>query len=158
MLAPFPNHLPWRSVCLLGLAVAVLPGFVSGANALDPSGLWKTIDDKTGRPRGTVRIYEENGAFFGKIESTVDPAEAKKKCKPCKDGRKDQPVIGLLILRNMKGQGEAGEFGGGDILDPDTGSVYRCNMRLTSAGGKLVLRGYIGFSLLGRSQTWIREQ
>jgi uncharacterized protein (DUF2147 family) len=141
----------------LGLAVVVLPGFGSSTDAVNPSGLWKTIDDKTGRPRGTVRIYEENGAFFGKIEATVDPAEAKKRCGLCKGERKDKPVIGLLILRNMKGQGGAGEFGGGDILDPDTGFVYRCNMRLTSAGGKLVLRGYIGFSLLGRSQTWIRE-
>lgn len=120
-----------------------------------PAGLWKTIDDKTKRPRGTVLIYEQDGLFFGKIASTFNPAEAREKCVSCRDERKDQPVIGLLILRNMKENGS--QFDGGDILDPDTGKVYRCRMQLTDGGAKLILRGYIGFSLLGRSQTWLRE-
>ena len=54
----------------------------------------------------------------------------------------------------MKPDGSA--FTGGDILDPDSGSVYRCKMHLEQDGTRLSVRGYIGFALLGRSQTWQR--
>jgi uncharacterized protein (DUF2147 family) len=50
-----------------------------------------------------------------------------------------------------------GAYGGGGILDPDTGSVYRCKFHLAKDGTVLVVRGYIGISLLGRSQTWQRQ-
>ncbi|MGO8855952.1 MAG: DUF2147 domain-containing protein [Steroidobacteraceae bacterium] len=76
-------------------------------------------------------------------------------CVPCSDERKDQPIIGLIIIRNMKPDGN--EYDGGDILDPDSGSVYRCKMHVERDGSRLALRGYIGFSLLGRSQTWERQ-
>lgn len=142
---------------LAALALGLLPIPFALAAPPGPAGLWKTIDDKTKKPRGQVLIYEQNGLFFGRIASTFNPAEALKRCVPCKDERKDQPVIGLLILRNMKGEGEDGEYDGGDILDPDNGTVYRCKMRLADGGKKLIVRGYIGFSLLGRSQTWLRE-
>lgn len=69
--------------------------------------------------------------------------------------RKNQPVVGMVILTGMRKNGS--EYNGGEILDPDTGWVYRCKMRLVEGGKKLILRGYLGFSLLGRSQTWIRE-
>lgn len=119
-----------------------------------PVGRWKTIDDKTGNPKAIVQIYEENGKLFGKIEKSLNP-NAKKFCEKCKDDRKGQPIVGLLIIRGMARHGD--EYSGGDILDPDNGSVYRCKMRLQEQGGKLSVRGFIGFSLLGRSQTWSRE-
>jgi uncharacterized protein (DUF2147 family) len=144
-----------ESVCFLALAFGYLAALPLAADA-GPAGVWKTVDDKTGKPRGTVLIYEQNGAFFGKIASTFNPKEADERCTLCKDKRKDGPVIGLLILRNMK-ENSGGEYDGGDILDPDTGAVYRCKMRLAEGGKKLVVRGYIGFALLGRSQVWSRE-
>jgi uncharacterized protein (DUF2147 family) len=120
-----------------------------------PTGLWKTIDDKTGKPRGTVRIFARDGEFFGKIESSLDPKDATEVCDKCSDDRKDKPIIGLVIMRRMKKKGD--EYSGGDILDPDTGTVYRCKFRILEGGKKLSLRGYVGISLLGRSQIWIRE-
>lgn len=125
--------------------------------AADPSvaGTWKTIDDKTHTARGTVRLYEENGAIFGKIETSLNPKDASEVCNLCPGDRKNKPIIGLVFLRNMKKEG--GEYGGGDILDPDTGRVYRCKMTLEDGGNKLVVRGFVGFSLLGRSQVWIRQ-
>lgn len=126
------------------------------AGELSPVGLWKTIDDKTGKPRGVVRIYEVNGELFGKIVSTFDPAEAKQVCGLCTGDRKDKPVIGMVILRHMKKHDA--EYAGGDIMDPDTGSVYRCKLRLGDNGAKLELRGFIGFSLLGRTQIWSRHE
>jgi uncharacterized protein (DUF2147 family) len=127
----------------------------ASAAELSPAGLWRTIDDKTGRPRGIVRIYEQNGQVFGKIESSLLAVEAKEICDRCPGERKNQPFIGMVILTGMKKSGA--EYNGGEILDPDTGWVYRCKMRLTENGKKLILKGYLGISLLGRSQTWLRE-
>jgi uncharacterized protein (DUF2147 family) len=126
--------------------------------AAEPSvvGVWKTIDDKTHRARGTVRLYEENGAIFGRIITSADPKDVTEVCNLCEADRHNKPIIGLVFLRNMKKQGA--EYGGGDILEPDTGRVYRCKMTLEDGGKKLVVRGFIGVSLLGRTQVWIREQ
>lgn len=139
---------------LLGvaLALAALPAAAAAA-ADSPIGLWKTIDDKTGAPRAIVRIYEHDGRLFGKIEGSFTPGAEHRVCEVCSDERKGQPMLGLIIIRNMKRTD--GEYSGGDILDPDTGSVYHCKMHVEDAT-RLVLRGYIGFSLLGRNQTWQR--
>ncbi|HTT61471.1 MAG TPA: DUF2147 domain-containing protein [Bryobacteraceae bacterium] len=136
------------------LLLAALAVWATDAALLTPIGRWKTIDDKTGKPKAIVQIYEENGKLFGKIEATLQP-DAKKFCEKCKDARKGQPVIGMVILRGMALH--AGEYSGGDILDPDNGSVYRCKMHLQEHGNQLSVRGFIGFSLLGRSQVWTRE-
>lgn len=120
-----------------------------------PVGAWRTVDDKTGKPRSIVRIYEENGRIFGRVEASLNPQTAGRVCDQCKDERKGQPIVGMVIIRGIRKAGD--EFGGGDILDPDNGTVYRCKMRLLENGKKLLVRGYIGISLLGRSQTWTRE-
>jgi uncharacterized protein (DUF2147 family) len=137
---------------LFALVLAALP-----AVAAEPgiAGRWKTFDDKTGKAKGIVLIYEQNGQFFGKVESSIDPKDANNICDLCKDERKNKPNVGMVILRHLKRDGD--EYDGGDILDPDNGKVYRCKARLEEGGKKLVVRGYIGISLLGRSQTWTRE-
>jgi uncharacterized protein (DUF2147 family) len=119
-----------------------------------PAGLWKTFDDRTHKARGTVRIYEENGIFFGKIESSFNPEEVTEHCGKCAGDRKDAPIIGLEFLRGMTRHGA--EYNGGDILDPESGYIYRCRFALSSDGEKLFVRGYLGLSLFGRTQTWIR--
>src|SRR5580692_9582723 len=116
-----------------------------------PLGLWKTFDDKTGDARAIVRIYEENGKLFGRIERSFRPGSEKRVCEVCADERKNQPIIGLLIIRDMKASD--GEYSGGDILDPENGSVYRCKFHVDDSGTHLIVRGFIGFSLLGRTQT-----
>jgi uncharacterized protein (DUF2147 family) len=125
------------------------------AQSPSPAGLWKTLDDKTGKPHGMIRIYEEGGKLFGKVEQSFLPGAEHRVCGGCTDERKNQPIIGLVFIRNMHWDGV--EFSGGDILDPDSGSVYHCKMHLEKDGAVLIVRGYIGFSLLGRSQTWLRE-
>lgn len=119
-----------------------------------PAGLWKTFDDRTHKARGTIRIYEENGVFFGRIESSFNPAELTEHCDKCADDRKDAPIIGLVILRGMSRHGS--EYVGGQILDPETGSVYRCRLVLSIDGEHLLVRGYLGLAIFGRTQTWIR--
>lgn len=124
-------------------------------NAPSPIGLWKTFDDKTGNARGLVRIYEQDGKLFGRIEQSFTPGVEHRVCAVCTDDRKNQPIIGLVIIRNMTARD--GAYAGGDILDPDNGSVYRCTFHLEQDGTRLVVRGYIGFSLLGRRQIWQRQ-
>ena len=138
------------------LMLAALGGQTAyAANDTSPLGLWKTFDDKTGKPKGIVRIYEDNGALFGKIERSFVPNADTRTCVLCTDERKNQPIIGLVIMRNMKPAGDA--WAGGDILDPESGSVYHCTIRLENGGARLVVRGYIGMPLLGRSQNWERQ-
>lgn len=130
----------------------------SGAPAAAPEspvGVWKTVDDKTGMPRALVRIYLQDGKYFGRIEQSFKPGAETRVCSQCTDERKNQPIIGLVIMRNIAWRD--GEYGGGDILDPDNGSVYRCKFHFDKDGTLLVVRGFIGISLLGRSQTWQRQ-
>jgi uncharacterized protein (DUF2147 family) len=122
-----------------------------------PLGLWQTIDDHTGAPRAVVQIAQDaNGVLSGKVVKGLMPGERPdRRCTACTDYRKDQLIIGMTILSGMHKDGDSWE--GGQILDPDNGKVYRCKMHLEKDGQQLVVRGYIGVSLLGRSQTWIRQ-
>ena len=135
--------------------VVVVPGIAVGISP-SAAGVWKTIDDKTHQARGTIRIYEQNGEFFGKILSSVDPEEAAARCEKCTGDLRNQPISGLVILRGLKRQGN--EYTGGEITDPETGSTYHCQLKLSDDGSKLAVRGYLGFSLLGRTQIWLRQE
>src|ERR1700694_5891775 len=144
------------SLVLLTLVFAGAPAAASdAADPQSPIGSSKTVDDKTGMPRAIVRIYMQDGKYFGRIEQSFTPGAETRVCSVCTDERRNQPIIGLLILRSVRLRD--GEYGGGDILDPDTGSVYRCKFHLEKDGTVLVVRGFIGISLLGRSQTWQRQ-
>ncbi|HMK84403.1 MAG TPA: DUF2147 domain-containing protein [Steroidobacteraceae bacterium] len=144
-----------RTASLAMLLIAMLGASASEADPSSPIGLWKTFDDKTGNARAIVRIYEEHGRLFGRIERSFTPGAENRVCAVCTDERKDRPILGLVIIRNM--QRTDGEYKGGDILDPDNGSVYRCKFHLDQEGTRLVVRGFIGISLLGRTQTWQRQ-
>jgi uncharacterized protein (DUF2147 family) len=145
------------------LAVAcLLGGFAASAfaQATSPAGLWKTIDDNTKREKSFVRIVDTGGVFTGKVEKIVDPDAPKDAvCKECSDERKDKPILGMTIIRNMKQSGDDKTmFEGGDILDPNNGKVYQSKMKLVDNGTKLEVRGFVGISLLGRTQTWVRAE
>src|SRR5580693_10158941 len=90
------------ALTLFSLAFAGFPAAaLHAADLQSPVGLWKTIDDKTGKPRAIVRIYVEDGKYFGKIEQSFTPGAESRVCSMCKDERKNQPIIVLLIIRNM---------------------------------------------------------
>jgi len=120
--------------------------------------LWKNIDDASGKPRALIRIAESNGTLQGKIEKVFPgPSEDRNpKCEKCEGALKNVPVIGLVILSGLKKDGA--EYTGGKILDPDNGKVYSSKIQLTDAGKKLNVRGYVGVSMLGRSQIWLRQE
>lgn len=138
------------------LSLAALAAGAAPGDSNSPVGAWRTIDDKTGKTRSIVQVYEQGGELFARVEQDLTPGGAAARCTRCKDERKDQPLIGLVFMRRMKL--DDGEYRGGDILDPDNGSIYRCKLRLEDNGRKLKVRGFIGFSVFGRTQTWEREQ
>ena len=123
-----------------------------------PVGTWKTIDDATGKPKAIVRITENNGVLQGKIEKLLRGPEEDQnpKCDKCKDANKDQPIIGLVMLTGLKQDGN--EWSGGQILDPADGKVYKTKAELIDGGTKLKLRAYVGIPMIGRTQTWLREE
>ena len=150
----------YRSVTM-PLEIAILSAVIwsaASASELSPVGLWKTIDDNTGKPRGLVRIMEVNGEYQGKVEKifTAPGEDPDPKCEKCDGARHNQPVTGMTILWGLKKQGD--EYQGGAILDPGNGKVYRARMKLDGEGEKLSVRGFIGFALLGRTQTWVRDE
>lgn len=120
------------------------------------TGHWETIDDETGKPSSIIEIFKVGDVFKGKIIKLIDPDEPTPTCNKCPGEKLDKPVLGLEIIWGMKETKPNQEWGGGEILDPRKGKSYKCRMHLIADGRKLNVRGYIGFSLLGRTQTWMR--
>jgi uncharacterized protein (DUF2147 family) len=146
-------------VRFLVCATALLTAASVFADPGSPAGLWRTIDDKTGKERSLIRITETDGVFEGRVEQLLNRQpddDPENLCRKCEGARKDQPIIGMTILWGLKKDGE--QWSGGEILDPKNGKVYRAKMKLADNGAKLEVRGFIGVSLFGRSQTWIREE
>jgi uncharacterized protein (DUF2147 family) len=124
----------------------------------NPTGLWRTMDDATGKPRGEVRIRERDGKLVGTLVRSLapDPSKEPLTCKPCSDDRKDQPMAGLEMIRGAKAVASSPWFEDGEILDPDNGKIYKLKMRVSDDGKSLLVRGYIG--PFYRTQTWERAQ
>ena len=144
---------------LLLATLAAAPARAADADPpATPVGRWKTIDDNTGKAKSIVLIWEEGGKLFGKVDQILDPPadHPDPVCVKCEGDLKDQPVLGLRIMWDFRKDGE--RWSGGRILDPDNGKTYRCNLSLADGGKKLDVRGFIGIALIGRTQTWIREE
>ncbi len=137
-------------------SAAVLPSYAS--DAISPVGLWRTIDDETGKAKSLVRITEVNGELQGTIEKLFrEPNEDQTpRCDKCTGDKKDKPVIGMMIMTGLKHDGKI--YAGGEITDPKNGKMYKCKMWTEEQGKKLHVRGFIGMALLGRTQIWVREQ
>lgn len=141
-------------VLSLFLTCLTTAAFAAGAT---PTGLWRTVDDHSGKPRSLVRINETNGEYSAVIEKgllATDTPDAV--CDKCKDERKGQRIVGMTIVKGIKLKD--GHYEGGEILDPENGKTYRCLMKLDSTGNELEVRGFIGIALIGRSQIWTRVE
>ena len=124
-----------------------------------PAGLWKTIDDDGKTEKSSVRIVINGGVLTGKVEHITDPAKADEKCVKCDDDRKDKPIVGMVIINDVKQDAEESNvWAGGLILDPAKGSTYKVRLKLIDGGKKLEVRGYIGSPMFGRTQTWVRAE
>ncbi len=117
-------------------------------------GKWKTIDDSTGEPRSIVDVYERGGKVYGKITKLYrKPGEDPDPL--CDDCETDNPrfmkkIIGMEIMEGLVKDDQ--EYGGGFILDPENGKVYRCKIWVED--NQLKVRGYIG--PFYRTQNWLK--
>ncbi len=142
-----------RRSLLLVLFFTVTPALAQSV-ADSPVGRWVTIDDERNEPRSIVRIYEDGGLLYARVDSIylregepLDPV-----CQKCKGERKDQRIIGMVIMWDMKLK--RGKWSGGWVLDPEKGKTYRSKIWLKD--GKLRVRGYLG--PFYRTQTWLRVE
>lgn len=137
------------------VALLVMAGGLTSSYAQSIVGKWKTIDDTTGKEKSVVEIYENNGKYFGKIVQLINPKKANPTCDNCPGEEKGKPIEGMIIIKNIKKDGDS--FSGGTILDPQSGKQYKCTIK-TNGADKLDVRGYVGISLVGRTQTWLKAK
>ena len=129
--------------------------FLLTINAQSIVGKWKTIDDETGKTRSIVEIYQKGEKYFGKVSAMLDPeSDQNAVCNECDedDPRYKQKVIGMEIIKDMEFDKKKEEYNDGEILDPESGSLYDCRIWIDDEGN-LKLRGYLFF--IYRTQTWL---
>ena len=116
-------------------------------------GNWYSLDTDSNEKESIIEVYQENNKIYAKIVSLLKKDDKGKICDKCTGNDKDKPIEGLVILKGLSKDDD--EWSGGKILDPKNGSYYKCYMTLVEKD-KLKIRGYIGFSLIGRTEYWYR--
>lgn len=126
--------------------------------AQDLTGTWQQIDDKTGSPKALIEMNKLNdGTYVGKI-TKVTPRPGytpRETCVNCPEPYTNKPILGLDVIKGLK-ETAPDNYAGGQVLDPLTGKIYNLKGRISTNGKRLTLRGYLGISAIGRSQTWLR--
>ncbi|MBP7413213.1 MULTISPECIES: DUF2147 domain-containing protein [Simplicispira] len=125
---------------------------------MTPEGLWRNIDDKSGEAKAEIRIQGNSaGVLTGVLEKRLaKDAKPDDLCKECSDERKNQPILGLEIIRGAQKAEGKDVWEGGKILDPENGRNYTLRLTPIEGGKKLEVRGSLG--PFGRTQTWVRVQ
>jgi uncharacterized protein (DUF2147 family) len=135
------------------LCILFILKLIIHANGQTIIGEWETFDVKTKEKKAVIEIYQTNDLYYARIVKSF-VGEKNAICETCKGAKKNKPIIGLVIIENIIKDGD--EFNGGSILDPENGKTYKCYLKLINSN-KLKVRGYLGFSLFGRTQYWIRK-
>lgn len=141
------------------LTALLFSSFSSFAFSQDIVGTWKNIDDKTGTSKAILDIRQEsNGTYTAKvIKITPRPGYTPKDtCINCPAPYTNKPILGMDILTGLKHH-DGLNYTHGKIIDPLSGNIYSMKAKLSANGKRLSLRGYVGVSALGRSQTWIKN-
>lgn len=159
----FLTNFKWRPIRLMGatvkitafLLLSLLLGIRAHAQS-SPEGLWMSFDDDGKTPMALIRIVKANGMLNGRIEKVLDvQSQTETVCSRCSGDRKNQPIVGLEIIRGVKPEPQNSQWSQGQILDPDDGAEYRLVMELRESGKQLKLRGYLG--PFWRTQLWLRK-
>jgi hypothetical protein len=143
---------------LISLSISPLAAGPASSAEPTPAGLWQAVDNDTKQPTGWFLISEHDGIYAGIIARMfMKPGEDPNVvCDQCKDDRHNHPWLGLEIIRGMRLQDDKQKYVDGTILDPRDGKIYKATMKVTPDGQTLIVRGYIGFEMLGQNQYWTR--
>ena len=150
---------PFKPLSLVNRALPAIILIVTGLPAMaqnTPVGLWRTIDDQTGKAKAEIRIRADSrGLLTGVVEKSlvVNPAPI---CTECTDDRKDQPKLGMEVIRDIQKMEDPDWWGKGKILDPENGRSYTLRLHPVEGGNRLEVR--VSFGPFGRTQTWVRIQ
>ena len=143
---------------IFGIICIVL--FSSSAIAENIVGTWRYMDDKTGEAKGLVKIEQQaNGTYAGTALKATPRAGyiPKEFCTNCPAPYTNKPIIGMQVISGLKTEDQI-NYTNGKIIDPVSGKFYRLKGKISTNGKKLFLRGYMGVSAVGRSQTWLRVE
>ena len=135
------------------LVLVIFIVLLSSGRAQSIMGKWYSVDPDTGKNESIIELYEKDNKIYGKIIAILKKEDQDKTCIECTGKDKDQPIQGLIIVRGLTKDGN--EWSNGKILDPKNGKLYSCYISLVDKN-KLKLRGYVGFSLIGRTEYWHR--
>ena len=141
--------------------ITLISSFIFFTNVLaaSPVGYWKTIDDVTGKQKSIIHITENSQhELTGQIVKIYPRPgyDENEVCTACNGSKHNQRIVGMYILEGLKPTSDVNVWSGGEILDPLSGKIYRCKITLDPSNTSLVIRGYIGIPLFGRSQNWYR--
>jgi uncharacterized protein (DUF2147 family) len=144
-------------VLITVLALTALP---ARADSPSPAGLWETISDTDGKPRGLVRIeVTPAGEIRGIVAGSLRDDDPARLCERCSGARRNKPVIGMEILWGLKAsRSKPLLWNSGNVVDPETGGQYSAQLTLAPDGDTISLRGFVGTPALGRTQTWRRRE
>ncbi len=153
----YHRNRPWLGLSALIVVLHLTSGPSARAGDLSPVGVWETIDDNTNKAKSHIQIWAHKGHLYGRVIKLIDSPEPNPLCDECEGKNHNKPIIGMIIMWQLKKEA-SGWWKGGHIMDPENGKTYRCKVRVTNGGRNLEVRGYIGISLLGRTQVWNRKK
>jgi uncharacterized protein (DUF2147 family) len=144
----------FRSILIAFTLLAATAAYAANST---PVGTWTQVDDVTGKPKSIIEITQlPNGTLQGVVKQVIFSDQGTHPiCDKCDGERHNKPVVGMVIMWGVQKDDDV--WDGGQILDPHTGKIYKVKLSLLDGGSKLGVRGYIGWSLFGRTQTWFRK-
>jgi uncharacterized protein (DUF2147 family) len=145
------NRLFMGVMLLMSVVVASFTFYLDGEEQI--VGEWLT-----GNKKARIKIFKKNDLYYGSIVWMLEPlldGKPKTDIHNPDESKRNQPVMGLILLTAFKYAGN-NEWEDGHIYDPEEGKTYSCNLALKDNGTTLHVRGYIGISLIGRTDVWTR--
>lgn len=139
-------------LCLLSI-LSISSNCKAQIKADDIVGIWATTEKEPAK----IQIYKSTGKYYGKIvwlKNATENGKPKVDNNNPDKNRQKEPIIGLVILKDFSFDGDD-EWNDGTIYDPENGKTYSCNLALKNKN-TLHVRGYIGISLFGRTETWTK--